>query len=82
MHAVQVWLKSVSTEVHFTHEAGRVFRAYLASHCSGVPDTSRYLLAMRHKHYKSGRDRSIEKGNLLVWPKPDFIPILPRIAAE
>jgi hypothetical protein len=38
LRAVQVRLKSVSNEGHFTLEAETNFRPYLPSHCSGVTD--------------------------------------------
>jgi hypothetical protein len=38
LHAVQVRLKSVSNEGHFTLEAETVIRPYLPSHCSGVTE--------------------------------------------
>jgi hypothetical protein len=36
VRAVQIKLKSVINDVHFTLEAETVFRPYLPSHCSGV----------------------------------------------
>jgi hypothetical protein len=44
LQSVQVWLKSVSTEGHFTREAETVFRSYHTSHCSGETGTSHVAL--------------------------------------
>jgi hypothetical protein len=47
LQAVQVTLKSVSNEGHFTPEAKTVFRPYIPSHCCGV--TEMYNVAV-HAH--------------------------------
>jgi hypothetical protein len=43
LQVVQVWLKSVSNEGHFTREAETV-RPYFVSHCTGVTETSQMAL--------------------------------------
>jgi hypothetical protein len=44
LQALQVRLKSVSNEGHFTFEAETVFRPYLAYDCSGV--TEKYHIVL------------------------------------
>jgi hypothetical protein len=47
LQAVQVLSKSVGNEGDFTREAEIVFRPYLATHCSGVIETS-HLVVPNH----------------------------------
>jgi hypothetical protein len=45
LRAVQVRLKSVNNEGHFTLEAEKVLCPYLASHCNGVNEICDIALA-------------------------------------
>jgi hypothetical protein len=46
LQSVEIWSQSVSNEVHFTLEVETIFRPYLASHCSGVNETSNVVLTV------------------------------------
>jgi hypothetical protein len=64
--SVQVRLKSVGNEGHFTLEAETLFRPHLPYDSSGVTNTAWYSLQMRYKQSKVGWRRSVIKDNLLL----------------
>jgi hypothetical protein len=80
--AVQVSSKSGRNEGHITLDVERPIRLCVASHCSGVKQTSRMAVSPHvpktvHALSKSG---SID-GHIKIKTEKAFVPVSPRIAA-
>jgi hypothetical protein len=80
-HAVQVRLKSVSNEGHFTLEEKQFFvHIFLRIAVGSLSNTISYSLHMRYKQCKLRRRRPVMKGRLFLRSKHFFVCIYPRIA--
>jgi hypothetical protein len=77
----QVCSKSGSNKGHFTLEAGRVFRLYLDSLCSGVSQILHVVLPPNAlKPVKGWSNRERDKGNFTLMAEIFFVPMSLRIA--
>jgi hypothetical protein len=81
LSAVQVTLKSVSNEGHFTLEAEIVFHTYLPSHCSEVTKIRHVALPVHALRAVQVRLKSVRnEGHFTLEAETVFRPISPRIA--
>jgi hypothetical protein len=64
--AALVWLKSISNEVFFTHEAGTIFSPYPPSHCIEVSEISHVVLPAHVLLFVRIRLKSVTKEGLFT----------------
>jgi hypothetical protein len=81
LRAVQVWLKAVRNEGHFTVEGETVFRLYLTWDCSGVSQKYHVVLPTRALRAVQVRLMAVSnEGHFTLRVETVFRPIFPSFA--